>query len=48
MDDINSFIKDMDIDTSYLNIINNSDETLPTMYIENCDVFFCYLTLKVF
>lgn len=44
MDDINSFIKDMDIDTSYLNITNNSDETLPTMYIENCDVFFDYLT----
>lgn len=47
MDDINSFIKDMDIDTSYLNITNNSDETLPTMYIENCDVFFCYLTLII-
>ncbi len=47
MDDISPFIKDIDVDTSYLNIANNSDKSLPTMYIENSDVFFCYLTLII-
>ena len=47
MDDISLFINDIGINTSYLNISNNSDKMLPTIYIENSDVFFDYLTLII-
>lgn len=41
---INDLISDMNIDTSYINISKNSDEMLPTMYIEDSNLFFDYLT----
>ena len=43
-DDINELINNKDYDTSYINIFKNSDKSLPTMYIEDSNLFFEYLT----
>ncbi len=45
--DLNNLIKDMNIDTSYINIAYNSDKSLPFLYIENSSLFFDYLTLII-
>lgn len=41
---INDLISDMNIDTSYIDISKNSDKAFPTMYIEDSNLFFDYLT----
>lgn len=41
---INDLISGMNIDTSYIDISKNSDKAFPTMYIEDSNLFFDYLT----
>lgn len=45
--DLNNLIKDLNIDTSYINTSNNCDKSLPFLYIENSNLFFDYLTLII-